>query len=221
MSVAEPPARPKELRTLADVLDGLGGIPAERILMRPAPGMAKASDVVAALDGRRMLRYELVDGVLVELPIGLLESFPAAYLIEILGPFVRWHKLGIVAGADGSIRLTGGKKRIPDVAFYSWARFPDRRLPKRPVPDLTPSLAIEVVSLGNTVAELTRKRAEYFRSGVQLVWQVDPRTRTVAVYKGPKKPIILREGDILSGGSVLAGFTLPVSELFGELDRHG
>ena len=30
----------------------------------------------------------------------------------------------------------------------------------------------------NTAAEMERKRAECFRSGVQLVWEIDPRART-------------------------------------------
>ncbi|MBM3226106.1 MAG: Uma2 family endonuclease [Candidatus Tectomicrobia bacterium] len=38
---------------------------------------------------------------------------------------------------------------------------------------------VEVLSEGNTPAEMTRKRQEYFTAGVQLVWFVDPQRRTV------------------------------------------
>jgi hypothetical protein len=78
-----------------------------------------------------------------------------------------------------------------------------------------------VESVSNTAAELERKRADYFRSDVRLVWQFDPRARTVAVYTSPDNPTVLRVTDVLDGGPVLPGFTLPLSEVFAELDEQG
>jgi len=71
---------------------------------------------------------------------------------------------------------------VPDVAFASWDRFPDRKIPKAPIPSLAPDLVIEVLSESNTKAEMERKRGEYFSSGVRLVWEFDPESRTVTVY---------------------------------------
>ncbi|HKB06128.1 MAG TPA: Uma2 family endonuclease, partial [Gemmataceae bacterium] len=73
----------------------------------------------------------------------------------------------------------------------------------------------------NTVREMALKRDDYFRAGVRLVWQIDPRARTVAVYTSPDNPAVLREADALDGGAVLPGFALPLTELFGELDCQG
>jgi Uma2 family endonuclease len=65
------------------------------------------------------------------------------------------------------------------------------------------------------------KRQDYFAAGVELVWEVNPRSRTVAVYTAPAQFTTLTVADTLDGGTVLPGFTLPVRELFDELDRHG
>ena len=57
--------------------------------------------------------------------------------------------------------------------------------------------------------------------GVLLVWEIDPAARTVKVFTAADCSTVLRDSDLLDGGAVLPGFTVPVSELFGELDRHG
>jgi Uma2 family endonuclease len=221
MSIAEPQTIHETVRTFADLLADLGDIPAARILMHPAPGTATGDDVVAAAEAPVRRQCELIDGVLVEKAMGVRESFLAAAILDLLRDFIIPRNLGLVAGADGTIHLSAGRNRIPDVAFFSWDRLPGRRMPEEPIPDVSPDLAVEVVSVSNTLAELERKRSDYFRSGVQIVWQVDPRARTVAVYTGPDNPTTLRSADVLDGGTVLPGFTLPLPDLFGKLDRHG
>ena len=209
----------QEIVTLADLIDQLGGIPAKRIRFRPAPGTATEADVIA-VEAREHRLCELVDGVLVEKPLGYLESLLAVELSRLIKNFVLPENLGLVSGPDGMVRLFPGLVRIPDVAFASWDRFPDRKVPKEPIPDLAPDLAIDVLSESNTEAEMSRKVGEYFSAGVSLVWLVDPEARTVAVYSSPDQVTVLNETDTLNGGAVLAGFSLALRDLFAELDRH-
>lgn len=208
------------IETLADLLEQLGGISPRRVRFRPAPGTATEKDVLAIHDHEGRL-YELVDEVLVEKAMGLRESFLAIALAAILRNFVRPRNLGLITGADGMMRLFPGLVRIPDVAFLSWDRFPNRRVPTEPIPDVAPDLAVEVLSAGNTAREMARKRQEYFAAGVQVVWQVDPNTRTVEVFTAPDQSTVLHEAQTLEGGAVLPGFTLPLQELFSELDLQG
>jgi Uma2 family endonuclease len=119
------------------------------------------------------------------------------------------------------MRLVSGLVRIPDVAFISWDRLPNRRVPSEPIPNVAPDLAVEVLSAGNTPGEMARKRQDYFAAGVHLVWQVDPRTRTVEVVTAHDQSTIRHETHILDGGTVLPGFTVPLQELFAELDQQG
>jgi len=208
------------IETLADLLEHLGGIHPNRVRFRPAPGTATEKDVLAIHDREGRL-YELVDGVLVEKAVGLRESLLAIALASILRSFVRPRNLGLVTGADGMIRLFPSLVRIPDAAFISWDRLPNRRVPTEPIPDLAPDLAVEVLSVGNTPGEMARKRQEYFAAGVHIVWQVDPRTRTVEAFTAPDQSTVLHETHILDGGTALPGFTLPLQELFAELDLQG
>jgi Uma2 family endonuclease len=206
--------------TLADLLDRLGGIPLHRIRMQPPPGAAVEADVVAAKAQSKRL-CELIDGVLVEKPMGYSESILAVALGGLLRTFVIARNLGLVTGEAGTVRLFPGLVRIPDVAFTSWDSLPNRRRPVAPVPDLVPDLAVEILSAGNTDEEMRRKRQEYFTAGVRLVWIVDPVARTVAVFTSAGQTAALTEADTLDGGAVLPGFSLPLSDWFAELDRQG
>jgi Uma2 family endonuclease len=209
---------PPPFVTMADLLESLGNIPPERIRMQPPPGTATEDDVIA-IHAREKRLCELVDGVLVEKPMGYEESRLGSELIFTLIGFLRGHDLGTVAGADGMMRLLTGLVRIPDVSFVLWEHLPERY---GPIPPMAPDLAIEVLSESNTPAEMERKLNEYFAAGTQLVWYFDLRTRTVTVYTAPDQATVLDESETLDGGKVLPGLVIPLRELFERASRrHG
>jgi len=155
----------------------------------------------------------------VEKIVGYAESILACTLIELLRRFIKPKRLGIVLGEGGTLRILLNQIRVPDVCFISWKRFPGEKLPKVPVPSLAPNLAIEILSVGNTPGEMARKLREYFEAGVELVWYIDPRKRTVEEFTAIDQRKSLGEDDVLEGGSVLPGFELPLRTLFAELDE--
>ena len=208
------------IKTLADLLNRLGGIPLDRIRIRPSPGTATVQDVIDIQQQEGKL-CELVEGVLLEKVMGFVQSALACCVIEMLRAFVVSHNLGIVTGPDGTVELMAGLVRIPDVTFTQWDRLPGRRYPSAPVPQLAPNLAVEVLSQSNTPGEMAVKRQDYFAAGVELVWEINPNTRTVAVYTSAINVTNLAAADTLDGGLVLPGFTLSLPALFAELDRHG
>jgi len=203
--------------TVADLLKKLGGIPAERVLLDPLPGTATEKDVLE-VEQRQGRICELVDGVLVEKAMGLPESFLALEIAFRLRMFLEQHKLGFLGGEAGTLRLWPGLVRIPDISFISWDQLPNRKIPKKAIPDLHPDLAVEVISRKNTKAEIDRKLLEYFRSGTRLAWVVDPRKRTVRVYTEPDQSRLLTEDQSLDGGNVLPGLSLPLREVFAQLE---
>jgi Uma2 family endonuclease len=217
MTIISPPIT--SIETVADLLRELGDIPADRVLLHPTPGTATERDLLHLLEHEGQA-CELVDGTLVEKPVGTIESFLAAVLIEVLRSFTRTKKLGLVSGEQGPYRLKMGLVRMPDVAFISWSRIPGELKNLPPIAPVVPELAIEVLSESNTKTEIERKLNEYFSSGVLLAWIFDPRTKTVAIHRSAAQPdSILTESDTLDGGSVLPGFQLKLADLFVELER--
>jgi Uma2 family endonuclease len=198
---------------LGDLLRRLGNIPAGRVRLHPFPGTATEQDVLKILDHEDRA-CELVEGTLVEKAMGFEESQIALLLGTFLNIFVRPRKLGIVTGEAGTLKLFEGLVHIPDVAVTSWDRLPGRKPPKAPIPLLAPDLVVEVLSKGNTRAEMARKLREYFEAGVRLVWFVDPRKRTVRVHTAVDESVLLKEHQVIDGGAVLPGFKLRLSKLF-------
>jgi Uma2 family endonuclease len=201
--------------TLADWRKRLGGIPLDRIWIHPAPGTATEKDVLE-IEARENRLCELVDGTLVEKAIGFEEARLALRIGCMISEYLDRNDLGICVGADGMMRIATGRVRIPDVSFVVWDRLPGRESPTDPIPDLAPDLAIEVLSEGNTKAEMVRKVREYFEAGVRLVWLIDPKKRTARVFSAPEKSVLVRADQALDGAHVLPGFVLPLGDL---LDR--
>jgi Uma2 family endonuclease len=198
---------------IGELLHDLGDIPPERVRLDPLPGQATERDLLRLNDhGSRL--YELVDGVLVEKPMGYKESYLATRIGRYICQYAEDNDLGAVTGADGTHRILPGIVRLPDVAYASWERFPNRELPDAPIPDLAPDLAVEVLSESNTKGEIRRKLKEYFLAGVRLVWVVDPKKRTVQVYTAPDESLTLTESQALDGGDVLPGLKLPLRTVF-------
>ena len=206
--------------TLADLLERLGDIPLERVRFRPSPGLATIQDVIE-VERREGKLCELVEGVLVEKAMGYSESQLAYFLGHFLTGFVLSRNLGIVTGPDGTVELMPHLVRIPDIAFTNWDRLPGRRRPTSRIPRLAPNLAVEVLSYSNTPGEMAAKRRDYFAAGVEVVWEIDPDSRTVEVFVSPAQSTVLTVADTLDGGIALPGFMMPVQGLFAELDRQG
>jgi Uma2 family endonuclease len=211
---------PLAIRTLADMLHELGDIPPERIRFRPAPGTATEEDVVAITEKKTDALCELFDGVLVEKPVGRRESSLAFWLCHFLASYLEEHDIGFALGADGMTRVAPGQVRIPDAAFYAWDLFGKGGCPPDPIVIRAPSLAVEVLSPTNTKREMARKRREYFAGGCQVVWEVEPDTRQVRVYRSAEEFVTFEECETLDGGDVLPGFQLSIAKWFERALRN-
>lgn len=205
--------------TLAELVERLGGVPLDRIRCRPAPGTATVQDVIDVQVREKRL-CELIDGVLVEKVMGLPESRVGALVATLINNFVLANELGVVTGADSTMELYPDRVRIPDVAFTSWERMPDEEFPSTAVPLLSPDLAVEVLSPSNTPGEMELKRHDYFDSGTRLVWEIDPRRKTVTVYRSLTDFQVFNEQDQLDGGEVLRGFEVKVADFFPARGRR-
>jgi Uma2 family endonuclease len=157
-------------------------------------------------DGR--YRSEMSRGRLIREPRpGALHSIVAFELGVLLREFVRQHDLGRVV-VEGGFRLWAEPLTVrgPDVAFIRKAKLPED-VPVSWWP-FAPDLAIEVVSPSKSLADLHEKIFEYFEAGTAQVCVVEPRTRSVTVYRSLADISIVREPEVLDGGTLLPGLAL-------------
>jgi Uma2 family endonuclease len=161
---------------------------------------------------------ERSDGILVQKDLGYEESAIAGRLLTFLNNFVIPRRLGLVTGEAGMMKINPHTVRIPDVAFVSVQRLPSGAMPTAALPRLVPNLVVEVLSRGNTAEEMQHTLRDDFEAGVDLVWLVEPRLRTVEVFTASDSSTSLKETQLLMGRAVLPGFPLHVAQLSAGLE---
>jgi Uma2 family endonuclease len=109
--------------------------------------------------------------------------------------------------------------RVPDIMFFSAGRLTQYRTEtenwQRKPYILVPDLIIEVVSPNDSYSDIGRRIVHYFDDGVRMVWVVDPQLKQVIVHVWDSdQQTKLRSDATLTGGDVLPGFQLKLSDLF-------
>jgi Uma2 family endonuclease len=128
--------------------------------------------------------------------------------------FVESNGLGEVFDSSAGYVLSRNPDTVrePDVSFLSKQRLEQQDLDA--FLEGAPDLAVEVLSPGNTAAEMRGKMSEYFAAGCRVVWIVDPLRRSVTVYRSDGNPVLLTEDDTLTEPELLPGFALAVRDVF-------
>jgi len=182
--------------------------PASQLNLFTADDLAKQPD-----DGSR---YELVKGVLRKMsPAGFEHGICAAEIGTRLNVHVRTHQLGYVCGAETGFKIARNPDtvRAPDAAFVCQASIERQGIVKG-YWEGAPDLAVEVISPGDTYAEVAEKVEAWLTAGCRMVWVINPRRETVEVYRPNVDFIILRGTDTLDGEDVVEGFRCPVQDIF-------
>ena len=60
------------------------------------------------------------------------------------------------------------------------------------------------------------KVAQWLEAGARMVWVVNPKLRTVTVYRSLTDIVLLTERDTLDGGDVVPGFQIRIAAIFGS-----
>jgi len=174
------------------------------------------ADELLALPTGMGKRYELVGGELrVMSPSGWRHGIIVDNLEFLLGSFIRQNGLGRGFGAETGFLLKRNPDtvRAPDYAFIATQHLPQPK-PKEAYWPGAPDLAVEVLSPGDTSGEVAEKIDEWLAAGCAAVWVVDPKLRTVTIYRSPTDVQVKTAGEMLTGDPVVRGFSCAVDEIF-------
>jgi Uma2 family endonuclease len=174
------------------------------------------AEELAALPSDDGRRYELLDGVLVEMaPNGFEHDVIRGLVSQPFLNYVSSRKLGYVLPGDTGyfLRRNPDRLRAPDMSIVLHDRLPSGPLPKS-FSTIMPDLVVEVVSPGDAASEVEAKTLEWLAAGVRLVINVYPETRSVMAYRSPTDVRRYTDAEILDAAPVLPDFTYPVAQLF-------
>jgi Uma2 family endonuclease len=161
-------------------------------------------------------RYELLKGELKKMaPVGHRHGRIVVNLTTPLDQHVRANNLGAVYASETGFQIASDPDtvRAPDVAFVSRERLAAVGEVEGYWPG-APDLAVEVISPGDTYSEVEEKVLEWLEAGVRMVVVINPRKRAVTVYRSRTDILILTEEEVIEGGEVVPGWTMPVTSLF-------
>ena len=160
--------------------------------------------------------YEIVDAKLVKMsPTGDDPNFTSGEIFASLREFVREMGRGR-ARSDGVAYVVDlpNRRSFSPGASFSYTRGGMHFVNGAPL------FAVEVRSEYDHGPAANRayaqKRADYFAAGTEIVWDVDPVTRTVTSYRRstPDEPIVFGSGDMAHAEPVLSGWKISVDDLF-------
>jgi Uma2 family endonuclease len=158
--------------------------------------------------------YELWKGELIRMSPGLIRhGVDAGQLAIKLGAYLDAHPSGKLCVAEPGFRIGPVNSVIaPDLAFIHTDRLglfpPDEYGP------VSPDLAVEVISPGNTRIEIQDKVAAYLDKGARLVWVLNPKRSQIRVHRADGTEALLRAADRLDGEDLFPGFSVTVRKLF-------
>jgi Uma2 family endonuclease len=165
-------------------------------------------------------KAELVNGEIVEMsPTGRLPHYAALEITFSLRSYVKRTRNGYAIGDNAAfvVHLPHRKSFCPDAAFYVGSN------PGMKFFDGAPVFAVEVRSEGDygprMERQMAKKRADYFATGTQVVWDVDLLSDDVVrVYRAsdPEKAVVYRRGEIAEAEPAVPGWTMAVDDLFPE-----
>ena len=139
-----------------------------------------------------------------------------AELMTMVNNFARPMRL---ARAFPETRATfAGRSYVPDLVVYRWDRVPV--LANGEVADdflLPPDVAVEVISPGQTVTNLSERCRWFVAHGVTFALLIVPRRRTVYRFHAAEGERLLTGADRIDLDEVLPGFELTAATLFAAL----
>jgi Uma2 family endonuclease len=161
--------------------------------------------------------HEVVDGELVMSP----KNNPyhgdiCADLSMALRAFAKGRQLGAVFDSNTGFWMHNRNCRAPDVSFVSRERLQALGITRhtREFFPGAPDLAVEVLSPNNTRKETDERLKDFFASGTQIAWIINPDTECVEVCHAPDQRKLLGSGADLDGEHLLPGFRYPIADLF-------
>lgn len=162
---------------------------------------------------------ELVRGEIVELPTpDQIHGAVCGNAYLLITNWARAAQAGIATTNDSHFvtEREPDSVRGPDVCYFTRDRLPDGCLP-RGVCEAVPNLCVEVLSPTDRWRNVHNKINEFLARGVDEVWVIDPRRRTLEVFRQDEAPQNYAQSDELTSAVLQPGFACRVSEFFRDV----
>jgi len=132
-------------------------------------------------------KRELIDGEIIMSPAGYRHERIVAAVLSAMLPHATKHRLGVVCGSGLGCWMNSGNLLSPDISFIAKSRLAVAAVEKEKYLRGAPDLVVEVLSPWDRSARLQEKLPDYFSSGAQLIWVLDPAEKRSSFTAPPRR----------------------------------
>ena len=138
---------------------------------------------------------------------------------EITAQLRNWAKVdgrGISFDSSTGWTLPDGSMLNPDASWVRrerWLALTERE--RERFAPLCPEFVVELRSPSDRLAPLQAKMLDWLANGAEVGWLIDPRERTVTIFRTGESPEELVDPSTAQGSGVIAGFELVMGEVWG------
>ncbi len=161
-------------------------------------------------------RYELIQGELsVMSPVSFTHGETVCRLVYLLMSHLETKPSGRVVTETGFILHRDPDHVVaPDLAFVREENAAAAKT--RGFVEGVPDLVAEVLSPEDRLVTVGDKVSAYLDAGVSMILIIDPWARRMTVYRSHEDVVVLNDADTLDAQAVVSGWTLSLSQLFGD-----
>ena len=131
--------------------------------------------------------------------------------------------MGRVTSSSGGFTLADGAIKGPDATFVSHRRVatlsPKRK--ERAFEQIAPDAVFELLSPTERLPYTVAKCEEYVETGSDVAVLINPRDRSVTLYRKGREPRVFRDAEALPIGEEMPGFTLDAAAIFAASEAVG
>jgi Uma2 family endonuclease len=163
------------------------------------------------------LRAELnSDGsILIMTPVGSDGSRLNFNLATLLGIWRLQDGTGVAFDSSFGFTLPNGAVRSPDASWIKKDRWDAlREEDQKKFAPIVPDFVIELKSPSDSLRKLRAKMQEYVEAGVKLGWLIDPKTRSVEIYRPHCEVQRIENAKTVSGDPELNGFVMDLASVW-------
>ena len=122
---------------------------------------------------------------------------------------------GVAFDSSTGFQLPNGAVRSPDLAWVTNERWNALSAEQRDGFAMCPDFVLELSSPSDRLPNVKKKiTEEWIANGVKLAWLIDPKARTVSVYRPDHEPEVLHDPSSIQGTGPIAGFELVMSRIW-------
>ena len=154
--------------------------------------------------------------LLIMTPSGFKTSAMNVRVARLLSEWAELDGRGISTGCDGGYTLPDTSMRAPYAALVAsdrLARLSDEQ--QEGFAPICPDFIIELRSPADRLPAIQEKMGHWIANGAKLAWLIDPRQRTVSIYRPEQEPEELTDPSSVQGNGPVRGFDLVMSRVWG------